>query len=393
LQSELLEILDRGNAAFLVMLDLSAAFDTVNHSILLDLMNSRYQITGTALRWFTSYLQGRTFRVRVNNQLSEPQHLPTGVPQGSVLGPLLFNMFSSGMASIFEEFQISAHYYADDTQFLVEFDPRSSDSESAARGRIAELFDKLALWMSSHHLKLNPNKTVFLLVIRDERRTFQPLVVGSYSIAASNHVRNLGFIFNRSLSLDDHISYLKRTTFYHLRRIDSIRHCVSFKQREILVHSFITSRVDFCNSLFYGCKATYLKSIGTILSSAAKALLGVSRRSDTISVLKRLHWLPIQQRIIYKIAILGYNIVLNSAPSYFSDISILVPARNTRSSASPLLTSRQYMSKSRLVSYGDRSCFYSVCEVFNSLPSDIRAITNFREFKSKLKTYLFSNVY
>jgi hypothetical protein len=389
LQSELLEVLDRGKAAFLVLLDLSAAFDTVNHDLLLDLLNTNFDVTGKALRWFSSYLSGRTFRVKIGDILSNSRQLSTGVPQGSVLGPLLFNAFTSGLASIFSSSGVSAYYYADDTQFYVEFDPKSKESEMKARGLVKDLFKKLSEWMLAHHLKLNEEKTMFLPICRDERQ-FNPLHIGSNHINPSNSLRNLGFIFNQTLSISDHINYLKQSTFYHLRRINSIRNCVSFQCREILVHAFITSRLDFCNSLFYGSSQQQIKSINSILTSAAKSLCGVSRRAESLPILRRLHWLPVEKRILFKLAIYGFKILHQTAPEYFNPIGVAAPARATRSALAPCLTSSMFLNTSRLVKYGDRCAFYSVCCVFNSLPAEVRVLTNFNAFKSKLKTYLFS---
>jgi hypothetical protein len=157
LQSELLEVLDKGRSAFLILLDLSAAFDTVDHELLLRALNTHYHITGNALSWFRSYLHSRSYTVRINDAHSTVHSLPTGVPQGSVLGPILFNTFSSGLAGIFEEFQVSAYCYADDVQFYVSF----KDDEEDARSLVDQLFKRLSDWMNNNHLKLNADKTLF----------------------------------------------------------------------------------------------------------------------------------------------------------------------------------------------------------------------------------------
>lgn len=390
LQSELLEVLDRGNVAFLVLMDLSAAFDTVNHDLLIDIMNNAYHITGKPLEWFRSYLSGRTFRVKVGDSLSSRRKLNTGVPQGSVLGPMLFNIFSSGLANIFSDFGVSAYFYADDTQFFVEFDPTSHEAELEARNLISRLFARLQSWMLSNHLKLNADKTVFLPISR-KALSFDPLLIGTSYVQPAEYVRNLGFIFNRSLTIDNHLSYIKRTTFFHLRRICALRNCVSFGLMEILVHAFITSRLDFCNSLFYGSTQLNFKTLQSIFNAAAKALCGVNRKTDSAPVLHQLHWLPILSRVKFKLAVIGFNIVHSKAPEYFQSIKVSKPVRYTRSSKTPLLSSNLYLSKTRLLTYGDRSCFNSICAVFNSLPSDLRGISNFSTFKSKIKTHFFSS--
>lgn len=389
LQSELLEVLDCGKAAFLILLDLSSAFDTVDHGILLNVLNSRYHVTGTALRWFQSYLAGRSFRVRVGDQYSASRPSTTGVPQGSVLGPILFNILSSGIDSIFHEFGVAYYCYADDTQFYVTFDPKSEESEREARLLISRLFRRLVEWMANHHLKLNDNKTTFLPVCRDSGREFAPLSVGNCLLSPARKIRNLGFIFNRSLTIVDHVKHLRKNAFYHLQRIRSLRHCISFVNREILVHAFITSRLDFCNSLFYGSTCDMLKNIKSIQGATAKALTGVHPMHSNTTLYFKLHWLPINSRISYKLAMMGFKIVHHQAPQYFSDIRILSNTRHMRSTSAPLLTSDTYVRTSTLKKYGDRSCFNTICSVFNALPSDIRAAKDLSSFKFLLKKHLF----
>lgn len=274
------------------------------------------------------------------------------------------------------------------------FDPACQKSEDEARLLIQRLFARLSDWMTNHHLKLNTDKTVILPVTRDHSRTFEPVVVGTYSVPPSLRVRNLGFIFNRSLTIVDHVAHIRRSTFYQLRRITSLKHCVSFNQLELLVHSFITSRVDFCSSLFYGSTSDSLKGLKSVLSSSARVLTGANRRCMITPIFIKLHWLPLEARILYKLATFGFKITQQQTPKYLlSHIYLNIPIRSTRSASAPVLSSLSFKSTSRLVKYGDRSCFFSICEVFNSLPAEIRGSLNLNIFKQHLKKYLFIRYY
>ena len=160
-QNDILEAIDSGKCVFLVLLDLSAAFDTVSHDILLDRLSTDSGISGSALSWISSYLTNRTQSVLVSGKYSDPAHLRYGVPQGSVLGPALFSDYSSPVASLIRSFNIIAHCYADDTQLYVPFTPGVDEEE--VRNKLEDCIDALRVWMNKNRLKLNDKKTEFII--------------------------------------------------------------------------------------------------------------------------------------------------------------------------------------------------------------------------------------
>ncbi len=145
--------------SILILLNLSAAFDTANHQILLSTLLVKV-ISGTALQWFKSYLSDRSFKVSWRGEVSKSQHLTTGVPQGSVLGPLLFSAYMASLGSVIQKHGSSYHCYADDTQLYLLFYPK--DPTIAAC--ISACLTDISRWMKDHHLQLNLAKTELLVI-------------------------------------------------------------------------------------------------------------------------------------------------------------------------------------------------------------------------------------
>ena len=151
--------MDSGHDVLLALLDLSAAFDTVDHCILIERLSRSFAIYDGALDWLRDYLAGRRFTVRFGGTESGPRDMQYGVPQGSVLGPLLFVLYTADLGSISAQFGVRSHFYADDSQLYIS--GRPPDVTNAA-AQLVGCMEAMAQWMASNRLKLNPAKTDFL---------------------------------------------------------------------------------------------------------------------------------------------------------------------------------------------------------------------------------------
>ena len=229
----------------LCLLDLSAAFDTIDHNILLHRLSSYYGINSTALYWFESYLQNRRYRVKICNHLSSSEALDYGVPQGSVLGPVLFALYTTPLSSLISSYALDHHLYADDTQLFTCFTPSNSlDSISS----IETAFNSISDWMTHNFLAINPSKTEFILIgtpsqlskLQNPALTISP----SISILPVSSVRNLGVIFDKHLSLHDHITKVYQTCFFHIRDLRRIRPCLTLATASTIGTALVQSKLD-----------------------------------------------------------------------------------------------------------------------------------------------------
>ncbi len=191
-------------SSILILLDLSAAFDMVNHHILLSILTSLV-ITGILLHWFESYLTGRSFKVAWGGEESRAHQLVTGAPHGSVLGPLFLSTYTTSLDPIIQAHGISYHCYADDTQLYLSFRP----NDPTVAARISGCLTNISAWMKEHHLQLNLAKTELLVL--PATPTLQhdfTIQIDASTITPSSSVRNLGVIFVDQLTFKDHYSIL-----------------------------------------------------------------------------------------------------------------------------------------------------------------------------------------
>ena len=252
LSSDILLNMDSGKITAVLLLDLSSAFDTVNHEILINMLSS-LGVRDQALMWFKSYLTCRSQIVCVNGCKSELIPLTHGVPQGSVGGPLLFSIYLLGLKKILQRHDIKYHCYADDIQLYISFSPNQVDSLNAVR-KLESCVEDIRVWMSSHSLKLNDEKSQFLCIgskAQLSKIKVPSIKIGDVTISALESCRNLGIIFDSTMSMSAHISSVCKSVRYYLRNLGIIRKYLTRSATEKIVHAFISSRLDFGNAHFF----------------------------------------------------------------------------------------------------------------------------------------------
>ena len=346
---------------FLFLLDLSAAFDTIDHENLFMILERFVGISGSALLLIKSYFSGRTQRVVIDGILTDFANLVCGVPQGSVLGPMKFCLYLLPLCAILKKHTIGYHIYADDTHLYISFNGKEPLTSLT---KLNNCISDIRVWMIKNKLKINDSKTEFIIFRSPLLKTDLSGVsisVGDSQISSSPKVRDLGVIFDNCLSLDAHISNICRSTHFHLRNIGRIRTLLTFHATAQLIHALITTRLDFCNSILYNLPNNKIERLQRIQNQAARMLTRSPRRNHITPVLRELHWLRISDRIIFKILILTHKAFHGVAPVYLCELITKYEQATVRTSRTQdcFLLAIPPISKTCAASFFERSFIYA----------------------------------
>jgi len=389
--NDLLINTQNSSVSLLILLDLSAAFDTIDFDLLIkDLKDSG--IEGNALNLLITYLKERFQKVCTLDGHSSPLELFFGVPQGSVLGPVLFSLYSSKLAKILDAHGVKYHFYADDTQIYMPI-----SNITSAQSKVTNIMNDIKLWMHERKLKLNEGKTEIIIIngpLNNDTSVQAKSTTFIQDIRPANHVRDLGLILDEKLSFKNHFNSVIKSCNYQLRKLSSIVKYLNINAAKTLVHAFITSRVDYCNSLFVNLPNKDLVRLQSILNRAARLIYKLPPFTSTSSYLFELHWLPIKARIEFKICLLVHKSIKYKQPVYLNELFIhYTPQSNVilRAADDPHLLIVPRLNKHS--TFASRAISYSGPLFYNKLPFNIKEAKSDDAFKKLLKTHLFQKSY
>ena len=259
-QNDIAEALEQKRVVVLVMLDLSSAFDVMDHlmlwtiwTIMLTRLQHSFGVTAEALDGMRSYISGRTQCVSVGTPTSFNAHLCCDVPQGSVLGPKLYCVYTKPVGDIVKKRNLRYHCYADDTQIYLSIKP--DENWASERSAIEACVADVGGWMNRNMLKLNQEKSK-LIVFSSKHRICRvndlSLTIGGRLLYAVQSVRNLGVIMDSNLTMKKQVNAISKYCFYHIQNIGKVRQYITNDACKILVQALVTSRLDYGNTLLQG---------------------------------------------------------------------------------------------------------------------------------------------
>ena len=375
----------------LSLLNLSAAFDTIDHDILLKRHYITFGIQGTALDWFRSYMANRLQTVVVEGIKSKTVPLEHGVPQGSVLEPVLFSLYTEPLNNFISRQGCTYCKFADDTQ-LGNTGPLSKFEETKLELELS--LDEVGSLMISNKLKLNEDKTEAIkIATRNKLKHLESrtgINIETNNIPFTPHVKNLGVYLDSELNTNSKIGNVYSLPFLEIRRIGRVQKLLSLKSAIQLTCSRVLTRIDYCNSLLAGVAKEQKQRLQSVQNTMAKILIRRKRRDHAKPALRELHWLPVEQRIDYKNCYFSLHAFFGHIPPYLSDkLTICSPSRSLRSASKQLLT----VPRSKMKTAGMKSFSYQAPVIWNNLPIEVRDSRALHTFKRSLKTHLFEQAF
>ena len=391
------------NIVILVLLDLSAAFDTIDHSELLEKLDKDYNIKDDAQKWFKSYLENRSFSVKIKDISSTFLSLLFGVPQGSILGPILFILYVKQLEMIAAKYGLNIKLYADDSQLYISFHPMKPCQHQDIIDRINTCLMEIKAWMVSNFMKLNESKTELLVLgktlVLQNCNLEVKLQFGSTTITPTECVgdnwKSLGVKLDPSFNMERQINSVKQKCYWTMNNIKRIGCYLNERIKIMLVKQLVISKLDYCNALYMNLPKTRLNKLGAILNYCVRFIYNIKdRQLDLLPYYKKAHILTINLRVQFKVCLLSYKIVHDMAPGYLSELvemEISTDSYNTRTKPDAdnlrMKLPKVYKNKA-----SDRRFSVHAPETWNSLPYNIRSINNVESFKKHLKTYLFNSM-
>ena len=362
----------------IVYLDLTKAFDLVDHDILVDKLGI-YLNGSTSLPFFKSYLQNRTQRVYVNGSLSHEGRITHGVPQGSVLGPILFCIFINDLPLHLTKSSVECHMLADDTT-LHTTGTTIQDIEQSLQTSLFEISD----WCTQNCMLLNPTKSKSMIVTTRQKHQRSPLTL-TLSLAdnpieqVSVH-KLLGVLIDDTLTWRPHIERLWKKVARNVYLLSKLQSIISFEASRVFYYAHIQSHINYASVVWDGCSDNLLKMLNSLHRRAAK-LICPNKSLSTSDRMKEIGLLPLKEQFIFNKSVFMHKVIYANAPQYMIDLF--------EPSHSPYTCYKQNLAfpKPRIDMFKS-SISFAGAQIWNTLPANVKSQQKHNSFKRALSDFL-----
>ena len=383
--NDILSPMDNRKVTIMSMFDFSAAFDTIDHQILLERLTINFNITQTVLHWLSSFLTDRQQTVYIGqSHASSSATVSRGVPQGSVLGSVLYAMYTSPIYHIVRDHGLNGHQYADDTQILISC--HVADLQSTIT-RVEACVGDMVRWLLLNNLCLNSYKTELLLFGTKQQlaKVSQAvqLNVSTDVIKCTQSARNLGVWLDDKLIFDIQAGQICQSCMLNIKKLAKIRRYLTPQSAAVLGAAIVASKLDYCNSILTGISSTNIQRLQRIQYALARVIHRVPWREHITPTITKLHWLPVQQRIHFNLALLTWKALHLRQPSYLAE---LLNQRSTNGEHNLRDRGIMLVLPPTSTQLGDRAFSCAAPRLWNSLPASVRSSPSLPSFKSNLKT-------